>query len=277
MLLQLILFISTLMLHVNALQASIRLRCSKSVTNRYTALSVPSLSSSSLSLSPSPLYDRITESNLVNNKGYKYVIGCDEAGRGPLAGPVVVCSAICLSNHISIKEVDDSKKLTEAVRESIYNSIINDDNIIYDVSIVSSETIDDINILAATMKGMTDATENVVKKTIDRIDNTVSSFPSSTTTSDDFYALIDGNKSPKLSISSHSIVKGDSLVYSIAIASIVAKVTRDHMLIDLSKQYPQYGFDKHKGYGTKAHIMAIHQHGPIKGVHRYSFAPIKNR
>ena len=181
--------------------------------------------------------------------GFKHIAGVDEAGRGPLAGPVVAAAVILPESH-DITRIDDSKKLSEAVRMSIFSSIQNHPTIHYGVGIATHEEIDAINILQATFLAMNRAVANLsIQPDI---------------------LLVDGNRSPKTSIKTWAIVKGDALSQSIALASIIAKCTRDLMMLELDQVYPNYGFKQHKGYPTLAHRKAIHQHG-LSPVHRKSF------
>lgn len=189
--------------------------------------------------------------------GYKKVCGVDEAGRGPLAGPVVAACAVmeCDFDYTSVELdlIKDSKKLTEKKREYLYNFIIEKFKI--GVGIVESAEIDNINILQATFLAMKKAIINSKVK----VD----------------YILLDGNLLlPEVNIRQTAIIGGDNLVLSIAAASIIAKVTRDKIMKDASKLYPLYGFEKHKGYGTKAHKEALSKYGVCE-MHRKSFAPVK--
>ena len=170
------------------------------------------------------------------SKGFKNICGMDEAGRGPLAGPVVVAGVIMPQDSM-IEGVNDSKKISEKKREKIYDEIIKE-AVCYGVSIIDNETIDDINILNATKFGVTESI-NKLKIKPDRI-------------LVDALENIDTCKIPYT-----SIIKGDAKSYSIAAASIIAKVTRDRIMYEMDKEYPCYGFAKHKGYGTKVHIEAI--------------------
>lgn len=182
-------------------------------------------------------------------KGCKYIAGIDEAGRGPLAGPVCVASVIMpLGESDIIEGVNDSKKLTEKKRDLLYDKII-EKAIAYHIELVDEETIDSINILNATKVGMLAC--------IDKLSVTPD------------IVLIDAVKisSP---VETVSIIKGDQLSYSIACASILAKVTRDRLMIEIDKEYPEYQFAKHKGYGTKAHIEALKKYGKCPR-HRNSF------
>lgn len=181
-------------------------------------------------------------------KGYKAICGVDEAGRGPLAGPVCAAAVILPPNTI-IDGVNDSKKLTEKKREALFD-VIKETAVSYSIAYASVEEIESINILNATMLAMKRAVEGLDVKAD--------------------YAMIDGNKMPPLDIDGETIVKGDAKSMSIACASILAKVSRDRLLYEYAKEYPQYQFDKHKGYGTAAHREAILEFGPCP-YHRMSF------
>lgn len=181
-------------------------------------------------------------------KGYKYVCGIDEAGRGPLAGPVV-SAAVILPIGLVIEGLDDSKKLTEKKREKLFD-IIKEQAIDVSVGIATEKEIDEQNILKATFLAM--------KRAVDRL-----------SISPD-YALVDGNRNPNIGLPTTCIIKGDATSPSIAAASIIAKVTRDRMMIELDKEFPEYLFKKHKGYGTKLHYEKIKEFG-ILDVHRRSF------
>lgn len=181
-------------------------------------------------------------------KGYKAICGVDEAGRGPLAGPVCAAAVILPPNTI-IDGVNDSKKLTEKKREALFD-VIKETAVSYSIAYASIEEIESINILNATMLAMKRAVEGLEVKAD--------------------YAMIDGNKMPSLDIDGETIVKGDAKSMSIACASILAKVSRDRLLYEYAKEYPQYQFDKHKGYGTAAHREAILKYGPCP-YHRMSF------
>lgn len=185
-------------------------------------------------------------------QGYRFIAGIDEAGRGPLAGPVVA-SAVILPPDISIDGVDDSKKLSPEKRESLFD-IINENALSVGIGIISSNVIDEINILEATRKAMLKAVENL------------------TITPD--LIIIDGITPIKSSIKQLTIKKGDSLSQSIAAASIIAKVTRDRLMLDYDAKYPKYLFAKHKGYGTAEHLERIKEFGPCE-IHRNSFKGVK--
>ncbi len=183
------------------------------------------------------------------NKGYKFVCGVDEAGRGPLAGPVCA-AAVILPENCEIEGLNDSKKISEKKREILFD-IIKEKAIAYSIAYGTLEEIEKYNILEATYIAM--------NRAIDGLE-----------TQADF-ALIDGNRVPKgIKIPCETVVKGDSKSCSIAAASILAKVTRDRLMLEYDKKYPQYLFGTHKGYGTKAHYEAIKQHGVCE-IHRLSF------
>jgi ribonuclease HII len=176
--------------------------------------------------------------------------GIDEAGRGPLAGPVV--AAACLVDFdVAIDGINDSKQLNASKRESLYQQIISHPGIQIGVGIISPEEIDQINILQATIKAMIEAVNKLPRQPP--------------------LLLVDGLKLPHPTIPSRKLIKGDTLSYAIAAASIVAKVTRDTIMVQLDKEWPQYGFAQHKGYGTAKHRAAIAAHGPCPH-HRRSFA-----
>ena len=182
------------------------------------------------------------------NEGFSAVCGCDEAGRGPLCGPVVA-AAVILPRGLVIEGLDDSKKLTEKKREKLFD-VIREKAIAYAIAEATPAEIDEINILNASMLAMRRAVEALPVKA-------------------DF-ALIDGNTSRGFSIPTETVVKGDSRSYSIAAASILAKVTRDRGCIELDAAYPEYNIAKHKGYPTKEHMDAVIKHGPSP-IHRKSF------
>ncbi len=177
--------------------------------------------------------------------------GVDEAGRGPLAGPVVA-AAVILDDRAPIKGLADSKQLTAARRERLYDEI-RAKALCCSVAQASVEEIDQLNILQATLLAMRRAVLGLRLK------------PAK--------VLVDGNRLPPLDVLAEAIVSGDALVPSISAASILAKVTRDRLLCELHLQHPEYGFDRHKGYGTAQHMQALKMHGAI-AVHRRSFAPV---
>jgi ribonuclease HII len=187
-------------------------------------------------------------------QGYKLLAGIDEAGRGPLAGPVVAAACI-LPRGLLIAQVNDSKKLTSKVREKLFERLTTDPSIIYAVGIVESGEIDRVNIYQATIQAMWQAIEKLP------------TYPD--------YLLVDGMGLPHPFLSCQKIIKGDQLSQSIAAASIIAKETRDRLMRVYHEQWPHYGFDQHKGYGTAQHLEAIERHGPCP-IHRHSFDPIKS-
>lgn len=182
------------------------------------------------------------------NQGYNIIAGVDEAGRGPLAGPVFA-SVVILPLDCQIEGLNDSKKLSEKKREYLYDEII-DKAIDYSVASANEKEIDEINILQATFLAM--------KRALDKIKIRPD------------IILVDGNRDPGFDIKTECVVKGDSLIDSISAASILAKVSRDRFIRELAKEYPEYGFEKHKGYGTKDHYEAIKKYG-ISQIHRKTF------
>ena len=187
------------------------------------------------------------ESELIST-GYNVVCGVDEAGRGPLCGSV--CAAACiLPCGLMIEGLNDSKKLSEKKREKLYD-VICKEAVAYSVAFATVEEIDSLNILEATLLAMRRAVEGL------------------SVTPD--YLLIDGNCARSFTLPAKAVIKGDALVPSIAAASILAKVTRDRLCIELDKEYPQYNIAKHKGYGTKEHMALIKEYG-ISPIHRRSF------
>ena len=184
--------------------------------------------------------------------GLSPIVGVDEAGRGPLAGPVVVGAAI-LPQGFTHPKINDSKKLSEKAREVIYDELIEIDDLQWAVSVVEAPEIDGINILKTTHAGMERSVEKLGVE------------PG--------MVLIDGLPVPNYPYPHEGIVKGDSKSLSIATASIFAKVTRDRIMREAAKIYPEYGFERHKGYGTKAHLEALTRHGPCP-LHRRSFQPV---
>ena len=183
------------------------------------------------------------------NKGYNLVCGVDEAGRGPLAGPVCA-AAVILEHDTVIDGLNDSKKLTEKKREALFDVII-EKAVDFSIALVDNERIDEINILEATFEAMEESV------------HTLKTAPDC--------AIIDGNRPPKhLNIPCETVVKGDSISMSVAAASILAKVTRDRLMLEMAKIYPQYQFEKHKGYGTALHTQLIKEHGPC-AIHRKTF------
>ena len=186
--------------------------------------------------------------------------GVDEAGRGPLAGPVVAAAVVLPEDWAqdgipeSLKRLNDSKQLRESVREELYEAIQTNAVIVSAIAVVDAPVIDEINILQATHRAMNEALAGLE--------------PSAE------HALVDGRPVPSLTLPQTAIVKGDAQSFSIAAASILAKVTRDRLMVQYHQQFPGYGFDEHKGYGTKAHLLAIEELGACP-IHRMSFAPLK--
>ncbi len=192
--------------------------------------------------------DWLLYENEAKSKGYNVICGVDEAGRGPLAGPVFAAAVILPEGHI-IEGVNDSKKLSEKKRDLLFDKII-DECVCYSIGTASEREIDGINILQATFLAMKRAVDGLeIKPDL---------------------ALVDGNQIPPVNADVLTIVKGDGKSASIAAASIIAKVSRDRYMIELAKQYPQYEFERHKGYGTKLHYEKIAEHG-ICEAHRKTF------
>lgn len=181
-------------------------------------------------------------------QGYSVICGVDEAGRGPLAGPVCA-AAVILPKNLDIPGLNDSKKLTDRRRRELF-PLIRQQAVAFGIGLASHEEIDRVNILQATYLAMERALAQLDVK------------PE--------FALIDGNRAKDFGIPVETVVKGDSLSASIAAASILAKVTRDDIMLEYAKQYPQYGFERHMGYGTKAHYAALEAYGASQ-IHRESF------
>ena len=203
------------------------------------------------------------EEKKLSKKGYKFIIGIDEVGRGPLAGPVVAC-AFCfdfgtkpgfLKEARLLSSIRDSKQLSHKKREEIYKLLKKDSNIEWGIGRAYPQMIDEINILQATKLAMKRAVINLKKKI---------------KTHNREFLLIDGNFGIDISIPQKSIIKGDQKVLSISAASIIAKVTRDRLMVNYHKKYPQYCFDKHKGYGSQLHRDLIKKHGRCS-LHRQTF------
>lgn len=180
--------------------------------------------------------------------GVNIICGVDEAGRGPLAGPVCA-AAVILPQHLELPGLTDSKKLSDKKRRELF-PLIKEKAIAYGIGFASEQEIDEINILQATFLAMQRALDQLAVK------------PD--------LALIDGNREKDFGLPVKTVVKGDSLSANIAAASILAKVSRDDLMLEIAEKYPQYGFDIHKGYGTKAHYAALTEHGPCP-VHRMTF------
>lgn len=206
---------------------------------------------------PNPNFDY--EAKLIKS-GISRICGIDEVGRGPLAGPVVACAvsidrALILDDEAELfGGIKDSKKMSAAQRERWFKFLTSEKSIKWGIGIISEKVIDKINILEATKLAMTEAFKNL---------KIISDF-----------LLIDGNFTlENISLNQKAVVRGDAKIISIAAASIIAKVTRDRMMLKYHEKYPEYRFDKHKGYGTKIHMSALKKYGPC-AIHRFSFAPV---
>lgn len=192
--------------------------------------------------------DWLEYENAALNSGFEVICGIDEAGRGPLAGPVYAAAVILPKGHI-VEGVNDSKKISEKKRDLLFDKII-DECVCYSIGTASEQEIDKINILQATFLAMRRAVAGLeIKPDI---------------------ALVDGNKKPGLDIAEQTIVKGDSKSANIAAASIIAKVSRDRYMLEMAEKYPEYQFEKHKGYGTKLHYEMLEKYG-ISPIHRKTF------
>jgi len=203
------------------------------------------------------MFADFSEEKKLWQRGCEFVVGLDEVGRGPLAGPVVAAAVCFKSNNPPVFEenIRDSKKLSSRQRERWYGFLTEQDSIKWGIGLVSEKIIDQINILEATKLAMKRALKDL------KIEPD--------------YLLLDGNfLLEDLSISQKAVIRGDEKVISCAAASIIAKVARDRLMLRYHQKFPQYGFDAHKGYGTKQHLSAIEQHGPC-AIHRLSFAPFK--
>lgn len=185
------------------------------------------------------------------SQGFRIIAGVDEAGRGPLAGPVVACACI-IPADVYFPGINDSKKLLPAARLALYQTLVSDSRISFGVGVVSHKIIDKINIYQATIQAMLEAIENIAPR------------PD--------YLLVDGLKLPHPTIPAQKIVEGDAKAHSISAASIIAKETRDRLMRSYHLEYPEYGFHEHKGYATRQHLNAIEKHGPCP-IHRRTFSP----
>ncbi len=195
----------------------------------------------------------LTYQNQFYSDEVNLIVGVDEAGRGPLAGPVVAAAVILPRAYIN-KEINDSKQLSAKKRDILFDEIIKS-CIAYGVGIVAADTIDKINIYEATKVAMKEAIHNL-QHNYDLI-------------------LTDAMKLNGFDKPVIDIVKGDAKALPIAAASIIAKVTRDRLMIELGKQYPEYGFEVHKGYGTKRHMEALKKYGPLEHIHRFTYEPVR--
>ena len=209
---------------------------------------------------PAKFSDRLSFEQALWQQGVVHVAGVDEAGRGPLAGPVTAAAVIFPNRwHASglderLRDLNDSKQLTEQQRENFFSILTSHAEICFAICSVDAETIDCINILQATHHAMNEALAKLNPP------------PQ--------HALVDGRPVKTMRVPQTALVKGDARSYSIAAASVLAKVTRDRMMLEFDRQFPEYGFAGHKGYGTARHLAAIAAHGPCP-IHRRSFAPLK--
>lgn len=194
----------------------------------------------------------LDQENALRKAGFEIIAGIDEAGRGPLAGPVVA-AAVILPEDFEHEVLNDSKKLTGRKREILYEELTSDPSILISSNRGTVKEIDRINILKATHLAMKRASQALELK------------PD--------HVLIDGLAVKGFPVPQTPLVKGDSISFSIAAASIIAKVERDRLMLKMAKKYPEYGFERHKGYGTKLHMEALKKYGPCP-IHRRSFAPV---
>lgn len=200
----------------------------------------------------------LAEERKLWQQGHDFVVGLDEVGRGPLAGPVVAAAVCAARGMAAIENIRDSKKFSVGQREKWYELLTGCPDIKWGIGLVSEKIIDRINILEATKLAMKLALEELAKNGVEAD-----------------YLLLDGNFLLEgLSLSQKAVVRGDEKIWSCAAASIIAKVTRDRLMVKYQQRFPVYGFDKHKGYGTRAHLAAIKAHG-VCAAHRLSFAPCK--
>ncbi len=188
--------------------------------------------------------------------GHSIICGIDEAGRGPLAGPVCA-AAVVLPVDFSCPGINDSKKIKPAQRDSLYHTLTSNSSVFWASAIIEAAEIDSMNILAATHKAMALAAAELQVRFATPL----------------HLCLIDGLAVPRFPLPSHAIVKGDSISLSIAAASIIAKVTRDRIMHSYAQEFPEYGFERHMGYGTKQHLTALTTYGPCR-IHRRSFQPV---
>ena len=200
----------------------------------------------------------LKEENRIKKQGYKYVLGIDEAGRGPLAGPVTAAAVYYMGKN-PIFGVNDSKKVSPKKREILAFKLMNHPCVFWGLGIVSAKEIDKINILEATRLAMKKAVLNLEEKYKVKAD----------------YLILDGKMDLDMLIKQISIIKADEKVFSCSASSIIAKVARDKIMIEMSKKYKEYYFEKHKGYGTKLHLEMIKKYGPCP-LHRKSFKPISD-
>lgn len=205
------------------------------------------------------LQEKLAEMKAFDNEtsgGCSFVAGVDEVGRGPLAGPVVA-AAVVLPPDFDVPGIDDSKKLTEKRREALF-PVIKEHALAYGIGMADHKRIDEINILEATKEAMTDAIKEASLMLQEKCGEDIQ------------HVLFDAMKIDAVGLPQSSVIKGDAKSLSIAAASVIAKVTRDHMMVDLAKEYPDYAFEKNKGYGTKAHYEGLEKVGPCE-IHRMTF------
>jgi len=198
----------------------------------------------------------LKEENRIKKQGYKYVLGLDEAGRGPLAGPVSA-AAVYYTGRAPIFGVTDSKKISPKRRETLSLILTNHPCVFWGLGLVSSSDIDKMNILEATKLAMERAILDLETKYKIKAD----------------YLILDGRMQIDIPVNQISIVKADEKIFSVSAASIIAKVARDKLMLKMAKKYPEYCFEKHKGYGTKLHLEMIKKYGPCP-IHRKTFSPI---
>ncbi|GMH52639.1 hypothetical protein TrST_g1454 [Triparma strigata] len=240
---------------------------------------------------------RARETSLLKAQKHSHILGIDEAGRGPLAGPVVTAACYFPPSSPLIPGIGDSKTITdESERERLYEQIVSFPGVRYCVTIIDSHRIDEINILQATCEGMRSSARGLIQgsssvpPSSDRLGCYSSGQTSGKLKAEECYALVDGNRYPSyrgnedkkvtkgkqdMICSGEAMIKGDGREYVIAAASILAKVTRDRIMREYDEKWPEYGLGKHKGYPTKMHQEAIYEYG-VKEIHRRTFAPIKN-
>jgi len=224
-------------------------------------------------------YPNLNEEKKLWKKGYKIVVGLDEAGRGSLAGPVVASAVSILDTKYKIPNtklrIRDSKQLIPRQREKLYKVVIKDKNLRWGIGIVSEKVIDKINILEATKLAMKKAVENLQKKLKKRKSNIPQKLTIVKKWGEIDFLILDGNFKINSSLPQKPIVKGDEKVFSCAAASIIAKVTRDRIMMRYHRKYPRYRFDLHKGYGTKQHFKLLKKYGSSK-IHRKTFKLVLN-
>jgi ribonuclease HII len=219
-------------------------------------------------------FPNFNEEKRLWRQGYEFIVGIDEVGRGPLAGPVVAASFIVRQNGAAILKkikIHDSKKLSLPQREYFYNVLTRQEHAVWGIGIVSEKVIDKINILEGTKLAMTKAIDHLNSKLQIPNPSQIPNVKFQHQKAD--FLLIDGNFAINSQIPQKAIIRGDQKIFSIAAASIIAKVTRDRMMQKIHKKYPDYGFNLHKGYGTALHLASLEKFGPCK-IHRRTFYPV---